>query len=153
MVSTHSRPKAAGTGFLNRIAFGVVSTHSRPKAAGKVDNKYELIFKFQLTAARRRLALCSAGALLYSCVSTHSRPKAAGLINFMVDVGLDVSTHSRPKAAGRGSQGCAACSLVSTHSRPKAAGYVYAENDRLTWFQLTAARRRLEKTMAHRRKL
>ena len=55
-VSTHSRPKAAGTlafaGYLKRP----VSTHSRPKAAG-----LWCLFHFFL-----------------SVVSTHSRPKAAG---------------------------------------------------------------------------
>ena len=33
-VSTHSRPKAAGHGTLEAIAWKLVSTHSRPKAAG-----------------------------------------------------------------------------------------------------------------------
>ena len=55
-VSTHSRPKAAGTVTrFNRINTGV-STHSRPKAAG-----YKTFW-----------------IPLYSQVSTHSRPKAAG---------------------------------------------------------------------------
>ena len=34
MVSTHSRPKAAGQGEGGEHKFTVVSTHSRPKAAG-----------------------------------------------------------------------------------------------------------------------
>ena len=33
-VSTHSRPKAAGHGTLEALAWKLVSTHSRPKAAG-----------------------------------------------------------------------------------------------------------------------
>ncbi len=33
-VSTHSRPKAAGTFFFKPLVDFVVSTHSRPKAAG-----------------------------------------------------------------------------------------------------------------------
>ena len=33
-VSTHSRPKAAGTGFWGKFADQEVSTHSRPKTAG-----------------------------------------------------------------------------------------------------------------------
>ena len=37
IVSTHSRPKAAGFGFDNSDVLSDVSTHSRPKAAGEVD--------------------------------------------------------------------------------------------------------------------
>ena len=33
-VSTHSRPKAAGTSTVNDNVYKAVSTHSRPKAAG-----------------------------------------------------------------------------------------------------------------------
>ena len=33
-VSTHSRPKAAGTIMAVMLECGIVSTHSRPKAAG-----------------------------------------------------------------------------------------------------------------------
>ena len=56
-VSTHSRPKAAGTVTrFNRINTGV-STHSRPKAAG---GRIRAVAKLDQT------------------VSTHSRPKAAG---------------------------------------------------------------------------
>ena len=55
MVSTHSRPKAAGCLVLHFYQFERVSTHSRPKAAVAAiasDAKIEL---FQHTAARRRL--------------------------------------------------------------------------------------------------
>ena len=57
VVSTHSRPKAAGTPAANSCSNTSVSTHSRPKAAGLI--KVLLIIGFS--------------------VSTHSRPKAAGL--------------------------------------------------------------------------
>ena len=57
IVSTHSRPKAAGRHRLVGRLYLVVSTHSRPKAAG-----------------RGALVLTHVGT-----VSTHSRPKAAGL--------------------------------------------------------------------------
>ena len=56
MVSTHSRPKAAGVRVLVWVMAVWVSTHSRPKAAGKVDTAPPSV----------------------SSVSTHSRPKAAG---------------------------------------------------------------------------
>ena len=56
IVSTHSRPKAAGDHGRDTVVFIGVSTHSRPKAAGHVH------------------------AFAHICirVSTHSRPKAAG---------------------------------------------------------------------------
>ena len=80
LVSTHSRPKAAGgivyCPYNNNKR---VSTHSGPKAAGECQTIY-------LTRVND--------------VSTHSRPKAAGTINIMLIVCLPVSTHSRPKAAG-----------------------------------------------------
>ena len=62
MVSTHSRPKAAGKGLAARQSLLGVSTHSRPKAAGwKVCNTF-----------------------FFENVSTHSRPKAAGrLLRFL----------------------------------------------------------------------
>ena len=77
-VSTHSRPKAAGSQ-QNLMYDGYsVSTHSRPKAAG-----VEAIPPIVLKA-----------------VSTHSRPKAAGRRRLQTITGVGVSTHSRPKAAG-----------------------------------------------------
>ena len=56
VVSTHSRPKAAGVSLKSVLHGGRVSTHSRPKAAG---------------STRRTFAAPLP-------VSTHSRPKAAG---------------------------------------------------------------------------
>ena len=78
MVSTHSRPKAAGLSDIAKGAMVEVSTHSRPKAAGAVAHRmhnvlrrfnsqppeggwetdvivYNFLEEFQLTAARRRL--------------------------------------------------------------------------------------------------
>ena len=55
-VSTHSRPKAAGSPQNLMYDGYVVSTHSRPKAAGGLDGFQNRKFD----------------------VSTHSRPKAAG---------------------------------------------------------------------------
>ena len=77
-VSTHSRPKAAGTSTVKTASNGNVSTHSRPKAAGP------------------GLISISSG----KTVSTHSRPKAAGLLISGGQESIEVSTHSRPKAAG-----------------------------------------------------
>ena len=61
---------------------------------------YPQIFKFQHTAARRRLAAYVEKNKQFFKVSTHSRPKAAGDPDGKDDPKKDVSTHSRPKAAG-----------------------------------------------------
>ena len=61
-VSTHSRPKAAGSEPSKQGRRPVVSTHSRPKAAGCRNRRREVSFR----------------------VSTHSRPKAAGHETFEI---------------------------------------------------------------------
>ena len=56
-----------------------VSTHSRPKAAGSKYSPSDLAAAmFQHTAARRRLVRPSLAGRSRHLVSTHSRPKAAG---------------------------------------------------------------------------
>ena len=80
MVSTHSRPKAAGHCVLlfqqcqNRF-------NTQPPEGGwpitPIQHCYFL--KFQHTAARRRLVPCGTSITFLFGVSTHSRPKAAGL--------------------------------------------------------------------------
>ena len=57
-----------------------VSTHSRPKAAGTVGYSNPLVKRFQHTAARRRLESFADDFGIDLEVSTHSRPKAAGNI-------------------------------------------------------------------------
>ena len=101
----------------------VVSTHSRPKAAGCASTTMAAaILLFQHTAARRRLATPELENLAALCVSTHSRPKAAGHAEFAQHIRIAVSTHSRPKAAGQTKSKIGLFIMVSTHSRPKAAG-------------------------------
>ena len=100
MVSTHSRPKAAGAAARAVPPYIQVSTHSRPKAAGSHRCHVPPIHQ----------------------VSTHSRPKAAGRVDVAKDFFNGVSTHSRPKAAGLRLHGGRHLPHVSTHSRPKAAG-------------------------------
>ncbi|EFC87145.1 hypothetical protein NEIMUCOT_06407, partial [Neisseria mucosa ATCC 25996] len=101
LVSTHSRPKAAGRMLNNQQTNHAVSTHSRPKAAGKHGycDRYQV--QFQHTAARRRLVSNACGTTKIIKVSTHSRPKAAGKSVYGLYKSAEVSTHSRPKAAGR----------------------------------------------------
>ena len=79
----------------------VVSTHSRPKAAGYgLRGGGKMTNKFQHTAARRRLVVPLADGGADDVVSTHSRPKAAGIGPVLSFGRIVVSTHSRPKAAG-----------------------------------------------------
>ena len=78
-VSTHSRPKAAGTLRLWNLMAGS-RFNTQPPEGG-----------WSIQAERIRLQYH---------VSTHSRPKAAGLGFRNVWVIFQVSTHSRPKAAG-----------------------------------------------------
>ena len=167
-----------------------VSTHSRPKAAGTdAGPAFVRIVAFQHTAARRRLAAIGAEIFGVIVVSTHSRPKAAGVTSSMsgmpklcfntqppeggwipslggtrwnhcfntqppeggwVNIKQQyrrfrhVSTHSRPKAAGRQFFQTLFHFHVSTHSRPKAAGTDAGPAFvRIVAFQHTAARRRL----------
>ena len=167
LVSTHSRPKAAGLlGFhfdhLERcfntqppeggwltilfiLLVVAVSTHSRPKAAGEeIKTSCGILFQFQHTAARRRLALplarsptntvfqhtaarrrlalVKAWPMSDRCFNT--QPPEGGW-NFIIN--NDRFYHSfntqppeggwvDPTGQGSGAE------FVSTHSRPKAAG-------------------------------
>ena len=144
--STHSRPKAAGYHRCPRCFHSSVSTHSRPKAAGRkkvigedkvhrfnsqppeggwlemIAHKIARIL-FQLTAARRRLDGRRAGLSREDKVSTHSRPKAAGILG-VVGAHEPTCFNSQPPEGGWGSP--AQIDSVSS------------------WFQLTAARRRLD---------
>ena len=56
----------------------LVSTHSRPKAAGPKRQRAYTRLRFQHTAARRRLDILDVLPFPVLWVSTHSRPKAAG---------------------------------------------------------------------------
>ena len=151
-VSTHSRPKAAGYHRCPRCFHSSVSTHSRPKAAGRkkvigedkvhrfnsqppeggwlemIAHKIARIL-FQLTAARRRLDGRRAGLSREDKVSTHSRPKAAGILG-VVGAHEPTCFNSQPPEGGWGSP--AQIDSVSS------------------WFQLTAARRRLVKNKVQR---
>ena len=135
---------------LKRPELTKVSTHSRPKAAGSLCTSSLACIMFQHTAARRRLAHDKRNLLVGHHVSTHSRPKAAGPDTALSAPYTPVSTHSRPKAAGdKKAFGVYKSAEVSTHSRPKAAGYLYLRYTITVEFQHTAARRRLEAVGRH----
>ena len=125
VVSTHSRPKAAGNQAGMVAENEMVSTHSRPKAAG------------QRTYWNRTK----------KNVSTHSRPKAAGFKIRQMATGC-VGFNTQPPEGGWVDAAKREIDLlVSTHSRPKAAGECKHQRHLLATFQHTAARRRLGKTL------
>ena len=123
----------------------LVSTHSRPKAAGRPSCiKIGVFMPFQHTAARRRLAIQTT-CRQTNGVFQHTAARRRLVTGFWGKFsGEEVSTHSRPKAAGCAFQArhesrqfqhtaarrrlgfilvnFATIHKVSTHSRPKAAG-------------------------------
>ena len=100
-VSTHSRPKAAGKNSYKRSSQPSVSTHSRPKAAGRWKPCPMRPRKpFQLTAARRRLAMITPLRCPHCPFQlTAARRRLVWPPNSFC-LAMSVSTHSRPKAAG-----------------------------------------------------
>ena len=131
--------------FYCQVMQELVSTHSRPKAAGRVRISTKPIFLwFQHTAARRRLADnwdTTAGELEFQHTAARRR---LGQMAFNITALEAVSTHSRPKAAGMANEFMRGVTVVSTHSRPKAAGHALSGVGlRQRPFQHTAARRRL----------
>ena len=81
IVSTHSRPKAAGLHDVNDI-WVIYSFNTQPPEGGWLVKNFfwPLEEMFQHTAARRRLATLTPEQRTLIVVSTHSRPKAAGLV-------------------------------------------------------------------------
>ena len=123
VVSTHSRPKAAGSRSAG-VWYSAMFQHTaaRRRLAIYADDGTAMALEFQHTAARRRLAAPQLHAWRDRGVSTHSRPKAAGPSFLLRHSTISVSTHSRPKAAGCACRLAMLSVSVSTHSRPKAAG-------------------------------
>ena len=102
----------------------LVSTHSRPKAAGGAPLIKLNVDVFQHTAARRRLASAYAPRVLPNRFNTQP-PEGGCRILYSLFKFRRVSTHSRPKAAERGEAAFQVAVIVSTHSRPKAAAVLY----------------------------
>ena len=76
----------------------MVSTHSRPKAAGCFNSKLICFKGFQHTAARRRLDHDSAKQSRRQCFNTQP-PEGGWTGRLKLGSENHVSTHSRPKAA------------------------------------------------------
>ena len=145
-VSTHSRPKAAACSTFKKCGEDT-GFNTQPPEGGCVMLQVQgiLLYKFQHTAARRRLPLAvGSDALHLSCFNTQPPEGGCALRESLARQGINVSTHSRPKAAaslglvldklvnGFNTQppegGCLEKGFiftrelgVSTHSRPKAA--------------------------------
>ena len=144
-VSTHSRPKVAGSYLSSKPKPTAFQHTAARRRLANLQILHLRIKKFQHTAARRRLGAVDIFQPARRTVSTHSRPKAAGpdgkierrnwqCFNTQPPEGgwlraaapcprVPVSTHSRPKAAGRHPDAPRPARRVSTHSRPKAAGF------------------------------
>ena len=166
LVSTHSRPKAAGLRLAVNTIGSAVSTHSRPKAAvdNETDDREPSLARFQHTAARRRLSkTASVSILLIMFQHTAARrrlimtrPKALRLSRFNTqppEGGCSIPmatictscTFQHTAARRRLEAGYAVPpkGTVSTHSRPKAAVSFHVYKVVHLLFQHTAARRRL----------
>ena len=165
-VSTHSRPKAAGTQCRQSVCayrcfntqppeggwgrcgleHGVfkVSTHSRPKAAGICANTSTPSTRSFNTQPPEGGWFLLLFFTLYLKVSTHSRPKAAGLRPWCAIGPIAVSTHSRPKAAGTDHRP-STTGISSFNTQPPEGGWDSLDyrDHTIYWFQHTAARRRL----------
>ena len=143
-VSTHSRPKAAGQSKgIIMVDAQNVSTHSRPKAAGPPPAETTAAKAFQHTAARRRLARCTALPLHSSLFQHTAARRRLGLCRS--GCRRIASFNTQPPEGGWLSwlSRCNGRRHVSTHSRPKAAGISPALMAVSIAFQHTAARRRL----------
>ncbi len=100
--------------------------------------------KFQLTAARRRLAHLYADWMIYNTVSTHSRPKAAGTLANRANP-LQFCFNSQPPEGGWAFKPCNTANkhpFQLTAARRRLAASTIPPPYQ-AWFQLTAARRRL----------
>ena len=103
----------------------LVSTHSRPKAAGCFNPEFFEVFECFNTQPPEGGWLGQwLGLVLFGDVSTHSRPKAAGAGVLSYAHAYAVSTHSRPKAAGQRSyQTVKQFSFQHTAARRRLDGY------------------------------
>ena len=145
IVSTHSRPKAAGIGSVAEPRISGVSTHSRPKAAGiSPDTAWEA-YQFQHTAARRRLEKTGITHITtitfqhtaarrrlvrdgHQCLTrarfqhTAARRRLVSLFTRGYQIALSFNTQPPEGGWFVELEEPVEPTVVSTHSRPKAAG-------------------------------
>ena len=100
-VSTHSRPKAAGSPSVPNMAAVAVSTHSRPKAAGGKGFTIEQ----------------------WRSVSTHSRPKAAGSLTTRI-LKCENRFNTQPPEGGWVSRPLCVMSCGRFNTQPPEGGWV-----------------------------
>ena len=123
-VSTHSRPKAAGHRRRHRSCFLVVSTHSRPKAAGQTLSCFRPVFCcFNTQPPEGGWSPSSANTnspLVFQHTAARRRlaPPPPPLMAFCSCFNTQPPEGGWPMCNVLGGGG----SKVSTHSRPKAAG-------------------------------
>ena len=144
IVSTHSRPKAAGSADLY-IPKDFLGFNTQPPEGGWIRYHHEIsnFIRFQHTAARRRLGHPFLFLTVFQCFNT--QPPEGGWMKFGDSHNFDKlfqHTAARRRLDGN-AVGFTAASMVSTHSRPKAAGRFQLCVLKLDKFQHTAARRRL----------
>ena len=125
IVSTHSRPKAAGLKNSKYRQYHGVSTHSRPKAAALAATDSLVLQSFQHTAARRRLV--SVTACISPCAMFQHTAARRRLNRQRVDTQSDACFNTQPPEGGWQWRRCSHYrGRVSTHSRPKAAVMICA---------------------------
>ena len=78
LISTHSRAKAAGSFAPWRFAWFIFQLTAARRRLAVTRFPVGKPASFQLTAARRRLAITQFHSKLFNTISTHSRAKAAG---------------------------------------------------------------------------
>ena len=146
IVSTHSRPKAAG-GALVRKLMAIVCFNTQPPEGGWLCRivAFDVVMTFQHTAARRRLERLPSRCLITACFNT--QPPEGGWRYQYRRQGHQgrVSTHSRPKAAGADSISSGRLLFGFQHTAARRRlGLMPLSARPMMWFQHTAARRRLE---------
>ena len=98
----NSQPREGGWGTCRGGLAGAISFNSQPPEGGwlPVARQPRSRWKFQLTAARRRLEKCRDAVDLREKFQLTAARRRLGHKQRMVELRNRVSTHSRPKAAG-----------------------------------------------------
>ena len=125
MICFNTQPPEGGwVGTWRNIDFQMVSTRSRPKAAGcRYPSAKQAVFAFQHAAARRRLVLQTRCRFGQDMVSTRSRPKAAGFSGMPISSFTHCFNTQPPEGGWARLELALLKAFVSTRSRPKAAGW------------------------------